>query len=93
MPRGNPRLAEVRPYGRKKGAKNKFTDLKTAFLNSFKEIGGEKALSEWAKDPKNRGLFYQILSKLLPAHSDLNIENNPILVIMPKGNKKANEDA
>ncbi len=35
------------PAGKPKGAKNKFTTLKQAFINAFTRIGGEDALYEW----------------------------------------------
>lgn len=41
--------------GRPKGAKNKFTNLKSAFLQTFEEIGGVEGLAIWAK--KNKKYF------------------------------------
>lgn len=69
--------------GRKKGAKGKFTTLKQAFLNSFEELGGEKALTKWAKGPLNRKDFYQMVTKLLPKEIDGTIEfkNPPVINI------------
>ena len=41
------------PPGRPKGSHNKFTTLKDAFVEAFKEIGGQKALVDWvSKDGK-----------------------------------------
>ena len=65
--------------GRKKGSKNKFTTLKQAFLNSFNELGGEGALTEWAKKNDNRTAFYQMITKLLPKEVEgtLELKNPP----------------
>ena len=52
--------------GRPKGSKDKFTNLKQAFLDAFEGIGGAEALQVWAKDPANRKDFYQMITKLLP---------------------------
>ena len=57
--------------GRKKGSKNKFTTLKQAFLDAFIGIGGTEELKTWAKDEKNRAVFYQMVAKLLPKEVDL----------------------
>lgn len=50
--------------GRPRGAKNRFTNLKEAFLEAFEDLGGKSGLVQWGK--KNRGQFYQILSRLFP---------------------------
>jgi hypothetical protein len=52
--------------GRPKGSKDKFTNLKQAFLQAFDGIGGSTALQNWAEDPKNRRDFYQMITKLFP---------------------------
>ena len=69
------------PNGRPKGSKNKFTDLKNTFLEAFEKTGGVPALVKWVKQSsRNRGLFYQILAKMLPSnvtvgdHKDLKYE-------------------
>ena len=36
------------PNGRPVGSKNKFTTLKSAFIEAFEEIGGVDNLIEWA---------------------------------------------
>ena len=87
--------------GRKKGTPNKFTDLKQAFLDVFERIekeAGEKpnvdSLYDWAtRNSKNQGMFYQIISKMLP--SNVNVEGNVGITyeisekFMPKtGNEK-----
>jgi hypothetical protein len=52
--------------GRPKGSKDKFTSLKESFLEAFKELGGTKALVDWAAKEKNKGEFYKMITKLLP---------------------------
>ena len=64
-PKGHPETL-IPGQGRPKGSLNKFTNLKTAFLDAFEEIGGKKELAKWAKDPKNRSTFYQMLARKLP---------------------------
>ncbi len=61
--------------GKQKGTPNKFTNLKQAFLDVFEQIekeskeGKVKSFFEWSiKNDKNRGLFYQLISKMLPAN-------------------------
>jgi hypothetical protein len=52
--------------GRQKGSLNRLTiGAKTAFQLAFDDIGGHSALAEWATE--NRGQFYQLFSKLIPA--------------------------
>ncbi len=51
--------------GRKEGSKNKLNiDIKNAFDIVFNEMGGEKALLDWAKGHKGR--FYEIWAKMNP---------------------------
>lgn len=52
--------------GKPKGAKNKFTTLKEAFIGAFQEIGGQKALTQFAKNPKYRKDFLKMLASMLP---------------------------
>ena len=71
------------PKGRPKGTQNKFTDLKTAFLETFEGIGGTKTLTEWAKcNPKD---FYVMIAKMLPkeieSKTDLKLMQPPNLTI------------
>ena len=71
------------PKGKKKGTTNKFTDLKQAYLDVFEKIEkkGEgkdtivKTFFEWAtKNDRNQGMFYQMLSKMLPTNIDADIK-------------------
>ena len=58
--------------GRPVGSKNKFTTLKSAFIDAFEEIGGVDNLVEWARC--NQTEFYRILARLMPRkiHADVN---------------------
>lgn len=67
--------------GRKKGAKNKFTDLKKSFLDAFEQIGGTEGLAKWAMDKRNRAAFYNIVSKLLPTQIRLDTPIVPDKII------------
>ena len=65
------------PDGRATGTKNKFTTLKEAYLGVFEKIekeglkkdGAIKTFYEWVtKNDRNQGVFYQMLSKMLPSN-------------------------
>ena len=60
------------PNGRPVGSKNRFTTLKSAFIDAFEEIGGVDNLVEWARC--NQTEFYRILARLMPReiHADVN---------------------
>ena len=51
------------PNGRPVGSKNKFTTLKSAFIEVFEEIGGVDNLVEWARC--NQTEFYKMLARLM----------------------------
>ena len=74
--------------GRPKGAKNKFTNLKDAFLDAFKEIGGTDELVIWGMKPQNRGEFYKMITKLFPKAVELSgadgKELKPLLLVLPE---------
>ena len=85
------------PNGRPKGVENKFTDLKQAYLDVFEEVEEKsknhippiKSLFEWAtKNDRNQGMFYQMLSKMLPSSvsvsGDLSITFQLSEKFMPK---------
>lgn len=60
--------------GRPKGSVNKFTTLKAAFLNVFERMGGEDELLDWVNmSNRNKAMFYQWITKMLPA--DVNLAN------------------
>lgn len=86
---GRHKLTEAGP-GRPKGSTNKFTDLKQAFINVFDKIekkGEEKeestkSLFDWAtKNDRNQGMFYQMLSKMLPTNIDADLKADLKLTI------------
>ena len=60
------------PNGRPVGSKNKFTTLKSTFIEAFEEIGGVDNLVEWARC--NQTEFCKILARLMPReiHADVN---------------------
>jgi len=84
------------PNGRPKGSGNKFTNLKQAFLDVFEKIEEEakknpelKSFYEWStKNDRNRALFYQLISKMLPSNmtidGDLNLTYLVSEKFMPK---------
>ncbi len=54
--------------GRPKGSVNKFTNLKNSFLEVYEDIGGTEGLKTWVNENKlNKRLFYQWITRLLPA--------------------------
>jgi len=58
--------------GRPKGSKNKFTNLRNSFLHVYQLLGGDMALRAWAeKNDRNKGYFYQMITKLLPQEHDV----------------------
>lgn len=63
------------PNGRPKGSKNKFTNLKDAFLTAFDspQLRGIDGLIEWAKE--NRGDFYKLVARMLPTNVTATIEH------------------
>jgi hypothetical protein len=52
------------PNGRSVESKNKFTTLKSAFIEAFEEIGGVDNLFKLARC--NQTEFYRMLSRLMP---------------------------
>ena len=89
--------------GRPKGSTNKFTDLKQAYLDVFEKIEKEgqkknsviKSFFKWVtKNDRNQGMFYQMLSKMLPSNvtvdGDLNVVYQVSEKFLPKtGNENA----
>lgn len=79
--------------GRPKGSTNKFTDLKKMYLDTFEKIeieGGKKnntvkTLYAWTiKNDKNQGMFYQMISKMLPSSLDVDHRGNIALIMSDK---------
>ena len=93
---GRHKLTSAGP-GRPKGSTNKFTDLKQAYLDIFEKIEKEgrkenstiKSFFIWVtKSDKNQGMFYQMISKMLPSNltvdGDLNVIFQASEKYMPK---------
>ena len=87
--------------GRPKGSTNRFTDLKQAYLGVFEKIEKEslkkdntiKSFFEWVtKNDRNQGMFYQMISKMLPSNvsieGDLNVTFQISEKFIPKTDKK-----
>ena len=60
------------PNSRPAGSKNKFSTLKSTFIEAFKEIGEVNNLVKWARC--NQTEFYRMLARLMPReiHADVN---------------------
>ena len=89
--------------GREKGSKNKFTNLKQAFLDTYDKIEKEskkddkiKSLFKWAtKNDRNQGVFYQLISKMLPSNVGMEIsgeDGEPIKIEFIPVKKRKKED-
>jgi hypothetical protein len=66
------------PNGRPVGSKNKFTTLKSAFIDAFEEIGGVDNLVEWARC--NQTEFYRMVARLLPREVEATLVSQSSLV-------------
>jgi hypothetical protein len=68
MSNPNPTIKLPAGPGRPKGSQSKITaSAKEAIQLAFEGMGGVRALIEWARDTRNRGIFYsQIWPKILP---------------------------
>jgi len=68
------------PNGRPKGSKDKFTDLKEEFLKAFYDkdgIGGAEGIKELLKNsPRNKMVFLQMISKMLPSNVDTDVSGD-----------------
>ena len=65
------------PAGRPKGAKNKFTNLKTSFINVYSRLGGDDALLEYAKEHPTE--YYRMLHTMLPKEIQAEVRNDIML--------------
>jgi len=77
--------------GRQKGTPNKTTaSVKEALQKAFKELGGIKALTEWAKDEPTE--FYKLYCKLLPKELEVSGKDGATLptninIVLVEANK------
>ena len=68
--------------GRKEGSRNKFTNLKDVFLKVFEDIGGAEGLEQWVSESKyNKRLFYQWITKMLPAAVEGDVKGDITLIV------------
>jgi len=66
--------------GREVGSKNKFTNLKKAFLDVFDRLGGTEELLRWAAESKrNQATFYQWITKMLPSTTGIDDDTRQML--------------
>jgi len=92
---GNPQNLTNR-NGRPKGTKNKFTNLKAAFLNVFKDLQDDKDANLSAFAKKHPRDFYVLVSKMLPTKNEddgLAKALRHIIVVRNSGEKKNDDDA
>ncbi|MBT3197992.1 MAG: hypothetical protein HN344_09720, partial [Gammaproteobacteria bacterium] len=67
-----------RGKGRPKGSKNKFTNIKDAFVNVFQDVGGEKYLKKFALEhPKE---FVKLMGGMLPKDIQQEIKHNVVRI-------------
>ncbi len=59
--------------GRAAGVKNKLTDIKEQFGDSFELTGGLKAFVEWGKE--HRATYYKIMASIFPKEAQVNVEH------------------
>jgi hypothetical protein len=64
--RGRPENLTNAGKGRPKGCKNKFTDVKTAFLKAFEAVGHEEYVRKFASKAENQRAFLLMIARLLP---------------------------
>jgi len=68
--------------GRKKGSGNKFTGLKDAFIEAFREIGAARGLIKWIrKSGENQKVFYMLIARMLPAEMKAHVEGKEAVTI------------
>ena len=61
--------------GRKKGSINKYTNLRTSFIDAFNKLGGTKGLVKCAKQSNLSQLeFYRLVAKMLPKDVNITLE-------------------
>jgi len=91
-PKGNPDNLTAKGKGRKKGSKNKFTNIKQAFLDAFEQVGGMNELAEWGGKRENKGQFFQMVTKLLPRSVEADLKHTGDIKIILGGGYKKGKD-
>ena len=82
-PRGKP--FEKGNPGRPKGAKDKFTTLKQAFLDAFRdeEIGGSKGMVKvFKKSDAKKIMFFKIMAGMLPRNVDVTLPTDTVIKVI-----------
>lgn len=80
------------PAGRPKGSKNRYTQMRDAFLDAFDQMGGTDGLVKWAmEDPK---AFYDLAVRILPKDINLNTSQSILDVLASISNpaQRAEDD-
>jgi len=70
--------------GRKVGSKGKFTSIKQDFLDAYNDerIGGLEGLIAWVLESKrNKAMFYQWVTKLLPSAVEGDVKGDITLTV------------
>ena len=80
--------------GRQKGTKNKYpADIRKIYEEVFYKIGGVEAFATWAKKTDhNRGVYYSMVSKLLPRTIEGKLGGDITVIVktaIPRPPKKA----
>lgn len=86
------------PNGRRKGSKNKFTNLKEEFLKAFYDedgIGGAEGIKKLLKSSaRNKMAYLQLIAKMLPSNISMEHsgEIDHAVFIMPRPKKDKDAD-
>ena len=79
--------------GRPKGSRNKAGEsIRWGLVEAYRQLGGVEGLVKWGSKPSNRGEFYKLLVKVIPAEmaeAGLGQDNRIQVVILPAEGKAA----
>lgn len=75
--------------GRPKGRKNKFTDLKTTFLEALQELGGREYIINFGK--KNPRDFLKIIAIMLPRDNKVDLSGSVRVKVIEDDNWYGNK--
>lgn len=90
--RGRPENLTNAGKGRPKGCKNKFTNVKTAFLRAFEALGHEEYVREFASHAKNKKAFLLMIARMLPQEHALDSLPDNVTVSINIGGKPEEEE-